>query len=101
MPPFSIIVYVEYRKLEELTMLAIIVGVAKYSNKVFTVEQIKQLPEFKGSLTEDNTAYRKRGITCHRAELDNQPVLEGLCGPMWDGDKLRYETWEVYRSMSN
>lgn len=82
-------------------MLATIVGVPKYYGKVFTVEQIKQLPEFSGELTEDKSELRQRGICVHRAELDNQPVLNGLCGPMWDGDKLRYETWEVYRSMSD
>lgn len=82
-------------------MLAVIIGVPKYNGKVFTVEQLKQLPEFSGKLTADMTEYRKAGGCVHRAELDNQPELNGLCGPMWDGDKLRYETWEVYRSMSN
>lgn len=26
-----------------------------------------------------------------RAELQNQPQFSGLCGPMWDGDAIRYE----------
>lgn len=26
-----------------------------------------------------------------RAELQGAPVFAGLCGPMWDGDALRYE----------
>jgi hypothetical protein len=26
-----------------------------------------------------------------RAELQGAPVFEGLCGPMWDGDAIRYE----------
>lgn len=26
-----------------------------------------------------------------RAELQGQPVLERFCGPMWDGDAIRYE----------
>lgn len=82
-------------------MKAIIVGLPKYYGKEFTVEEIKQLPEFSGELTEDLTEQRARGSLVHRAELDNQPVLNGLCGPMWDGDKLRYETWEVYDLMSN
>lgn len=28
------------------------------------------------------------------------PKLEGYCGPMWDGDKIRYESWEVYDELS-
>lgn len=37
-----------------------------------------------------------------REELDCQPILEefGYIGPMWDGGKLRYETQEVYDSLS-
>lgn len=27
-----------------------------------------------------------------RAELQGWPVFSGLCGPMWDGDGVRYET---------
>ena len=26
-----------------------------------------------------------------RAELQGQPKFYGLCGPMWDGDAIRYE----------
>jgi len=26
-----------------------------------------------------------------RAELQGQPRLAGFCGPMWDGDAIRYE----------
>ena len=26
-----------------------------------------------------------------RAELQGQPIFAGLCGPMWDGDAIRYE----------
>ena len=35
----------------------------------------------------------------YRAELDNQPMLEGFVGPMWDGGKLRYETPEIYNRL--
>ena len=28
------------------------------------------------------------------------PILKGLIGPMWDGDKLRYETQAVYDALS-
>lgn len=27
-----------------------------------------------------------------RAELQGWPVFSGLCGPMWDGNSVRYET---------
>jgi len=26
-----------------------------------------------------------------RAELQGQPIFVSLCGPMWDGDAVRYE----------
>lgn len=35
-----------------------------------------------------------------RAELQGQPILDGFCGPMWDGDGLRYEDAETYARMS-
>ncbi len=35
-----------------------------------------------------------------RAELQGQPVFKGLLGPMWDGDKVRYETQAVYNTLS-
>lgn len=31
----------------------------------------------------------------HREELDCQPRLKDYIGPMWDGDRLRYESPEV------
>ena len=50
--------------------------------------------------TEDLTEIRKLGVgLLYRAELDNQPMLEGLVGPMWDGGKLRYETPEIYKRL--
>jgi len=36
-----------------------------------------------------------------KKELAGQPELEGLIGPMWDGDRVRYETQEAYDAMSN
>lgn len=27
----------------------------------------------------------------HRAELQGAPIIDKLCGPMWDGDVIRYE----------
>lgn len=56
--------------------------------------------------SEDLSEIRKKGGLVHRAELDNKPVFDGYCGPMWDGTRgentgiLRYETWEVYDMLS-
>lgn len=41
-----------------------------------------------------------------RAELQGAPILDGLCGPMYNGEEqgrtvIRYETQEVYNMMSN
>ncbi len=30
-----------------------------------------------------------------RAELQGWPIFRGLCGPMWNGDSVRYETREA------
>lgn len=35
-----------------------------------------------------------------RTELQNQPKIEGYCGPMWDGDGIRYESAAAYRTLS-
>lgn len=34
-------------------------------------------------------------------KLEDQPIVEGYLSPMWDGDKLRYETQEVYNMLSD
>jgi len=35
-----------------------------------------------------------------RAELQGQPRFAGLCGPMWDGDGIRYECRAAYATLS-
>lgn len=36
-----------------------------------------------------------------RDELKSQPVLQGWCGPMWDGNNvIRYETKAAYNHFS-
>lgn len=50
--------------------------------------------------SEDLSELRNKGYLVHRAELDNQPILPGYLGPMWNGDGLRYETQEVYNQLS-
>ena len=60
--------------------------------------------------TENLTDARARGACVHRAELDDQPIIKGYLGPMFNGFKedsegntlicLRYETQEVYDMLS-
>jgi hypothetical protein len=35
-----------------------------------------------------------------RAELQGVPKFSGVCGPMWDGDGVRYEDPEAYAELS-
>lgn len=69
----------------------------RYDGRVMDVSEVEK---FCTGHTEDLSAVRARGGLVHMAELDNQPTVEGYCGPMWDGGKLRYETWEVYEMLS-
>lgn len=50
--------------------------------------------------TEDLSQYRDKGGMVCREELDNQPIIDGFHEPMWDGGRLRYETYEVYNELS-
>lgn len=56
------------------------------------------------------TLERAMGRLVPRAELDEQPRIPGYVGPMWDGTRntsfglvgvIRYETQEVYNTLSN
>lgn len=60
--------------------------------------------------SDDMSAKRATGALCKRAELDNQPLVNGYYPPMYNGIKevdgvtyhvIRYETEEVYKMMSN
>lgn len=35
-----------------------------------------------------------------RYELQGRPQFENFLGPMWDGDRLRYETQEIYDELT-
>jgi hypothetical protein len=35
-----------------------------------------------------------------RLELQEQPILQGFCGPMYDGDTIRYEDQAAYNVLS-
>lgn len=68
--------------------------------------------EIRGIITcysEDMSELRASGALCKRAELDNQPLIDGYYPPMYNGTKeidgvtyhvIRYETPEVYAMMS-
>ena len=64
-----------------------------------TIEEAKKVFNQKG-VSVDYSVQRKNGLTVPREELDNQPTFEGFVGPMWDGDKLRYESYKTYEMMS-
>lgn len=53
-----------------------------------------------GKYTKDLSKLRKMGFICHREELDRQPLINGYLGPMWDGNKLRYESSQMNRILS-
>ena len=79
-------------------MKAIFVG-GKLNGTVTTTEEIKA-KYWNGKLTEDLSEVRARGGLVHREELDNQPMVDGYLSPMWDGDGIRYETYEAYDMLS-
>ena len=71
-----------------------------YGGKLAGTYNVEDLWKFATGKSEDYTELRNAGRCVPRAELDNQPVLPDYCGPMWDGDGLRYDTWEVYEQLS-
>lgn len=50
--------------------------------------------------TDNRSGECNMGVLVYREELDNLPKFEGFLGPMWDGDRVRYETQEVYDALS-
>ena len=77
-------------------MIAVFVG-GKYNGQEMPVEKVW---DFAVGVTENLSKVRAKGGLVHRSELDDQPIVNGYCGPMWDGGKLRYETWDVYDMLS-
>lgn len=64
-----------------------------------------------GGYTKNWSKERATGALVPREELDNQPLVEGYAGPMWDGLRkdgfndetyavLRYESFGVYEELS-
>lgn len=75
----------------------------KYNGQTMTKAEVETLSH---GLTEDLTHIRQKGGTCHRKELDNQPLVDGYLSPMYSHIDyglvyLRYETQEVYNILSN
>ena len=55
--------------------------------------------------TPNYTELRNKGVLVHRRELDEQPIVRGYIGPMFDEIDygviyLRYETQEIYDMLS-
>ena len=73
----------------------------KYNGKTMTKAEVETLSH---GLTEDLTHIRQKGGTCHRKELDNQPLVDAYLSPMYSHIDygliyLRYETQEVYNTV--
>lgn len=70
--------------------------------KILTREEIDKIAT---GITENIEKLRAKGATTHGKELDNQPIVKGYLGPMFekiDYGKiyLRYETQEIYDMVS-
>lgn len=98
----------------------------EYNGKMWRYAALEARNLIKG-YSEDLSAERAKGVLCKRAELDNQPLIDGYLSPMYDGKRyivngqlksewqctdeekanseyvhiIRYETQEVYDMMSN
>lgn len=71
-----------------------------HGGKLSGTYNVEDLWKFATGKSEDYTELRNAGRCVPREELDNQPVLPDYCGPMLDGDGIRYETWELYEQLS-
>lgn len=98
----------------------------KFNGKVWQYAALEIRNLIKG-YSPDLSDKRAKGILCKRAELDNQPLIDGYMSPMYDGIRyivdgelksewqcteeqkanckfvhiIRYETEAVYDMMSN
>lgn len=80
-------------------MNAIFVG-GRLHGQQMTTEEIT-LTVWNGKFSRNWSQERQRGACVPRAELDNQPLVDGYLSPMWDGGRLRYETQEIYNMLSD
>lgn len=98
----------------------------EYNGKMWHYAALEARGLIKG-YSSDMSERRAKGELCKRAELDNQPIVDGYMPPMYDGKRyivngelksewqcteeqkannefvhiIRYETEEVYDMMSN
>lgn len=63
-------------------------------------DNVLDIPFIISGFHKNYTEERSHGLCVPREELDDQPEFEGWLGPMWDGGRYRYETWEVYDMLS-
>lgn len=54
-----------------------------YGGKLAGTYNVDDLWKFADGKSEDLSEFRNAGACVHRAELDNQPTLEGYCEPPW------------------
>lgn len=76
----------------DLNMPAFIVG-GKYQGHYTIGEILDKFPISGYADAFENSRYKDSKIVGY-------PRIKGLIGPMWDGDKIRYETQEVYDELS-
>lgn len=56
----------------------------EYNGKMWQYAALEARNLIKGYNT-DLSEQRAKGVLCHRAELDNQPLIDGYLTPMWGG----------------
>lgn len=56
----------------------------RYNGQEMTIQEAFSIAD---SFTPSRALERSMGLLVQREELDEQPVIEGYCGPMWDGTR--------------
>lgn len=77
---------------------AIFVG-GRYHGLYMTHEELKKVGNGKYSIRW--SAFKYHNPLTDNVNLEDQPLVDGYLGPMWDGGYLRYETQEVYDALSD
>lgn len=80
-------------------MQAIFVG-GELNGLKCEADELELLTQWTGGYSNSYEFETAHNFPCPRPELWNRPKINGYLGPMWDGDKLRYETQEVYNALS-
>ena len=66
----------------------------QYGGKRMTRSEVMEI--YDGSFSKDWSAERRAGAIVPRAELDNQPEVDGYLGPMFDGTRYVVDNKEYY-----